>query len=137
MTKRTVIPVPAAPAPIGPFSHAIVAAGLVFVSGQIGRDAEGTMPDGIAAQTEQTIRNLETILAAAGASLADVVKVSVFLRDLGDFAAMNEVYRRFFATEPPVRTTVGVSLIPGAIVEMDAIASAGVRRQPSAPTPDA
>lgn len=114
--------------PVGPFSQAVRAAEFLFVSGQIGRNAAGELVDeSVERQTEQTIGNLEEVLRAAGASLAHVVKVSVFLADIDDFAKMNEVYRRLFPQPPPARTTIAVSLVRGARVEMDAIAWIGTR----------
>jgi 2-iminobutanoate/2-iminopropanoate deaminase len=98
------------------------------VSGQIGRTPAGELAgESVERQTEQTIRNLEEVLRAAGASLANVVKVSVFLADIDDFAKMNEVYRRLFPQSPPARTTMAVSLVRGAKVEMDAVAWTGTQ----------
>jgi 2-iminobutanoate/2-iminopropanoate deaminase len=113
-----------APAPVGPYSQAIRAGNLIFVAGQIPIDpATGTMPDGIAEQTRQVLRNIQAVLEAAGASLADVVKSTVFLKDLGEFAAMNDVYATFFKDKPPARATVEVARLPkDARVEIDAIA---------------
>lgn len=109
------------------FSHATVAGGLVFVSGTL-----GTLPDGFrlaeggaGAETRQTLRNIETILAAAGATLRDVVKASVYLADMADFGAMNEAWSEFFRSDPPARITVGgAQLALGARVEIEAIAVA-------------
>ncbi len=117
-----------APAAIGPYSQAIACGGFLFCSGQIPLDpATGKMVDGgIDAQTERVLRNLEAVLAAAGSSLAAVVKTTVYLADLGDFPAMNAVYGKFFAAEPPARATVQAAKLPaGARVEIDAIASIG------------
>ena len=113
-----------APAALGPYSQAIVANGLVFASGQVPIDpATGEfVSGGIAEQTEQVLRNLQAVLEAAGSALDSVVKTTVFLSDLNDFAAMNEVYRRFFTAEAPARTTVQAARLPrDARVEMDAI----------------
>ncbi len=114
-----------APQPIGPYVHAVAVSGtLVFVSGQIGITASGELvaPD-VRAQTRQALENLRAILEAAGSDLAHVVKTTVFLCSMQDFAAMNEVYAEYFGTAPPARTTVEVSALPrGALVEIEAIA---------------
>ncbi|MGB8508735.1 MAG: RidA family protein [Pyrinomonadaceae bacterium] len=118
-----------APQAIGPYSQAVVAAGLVFASGQIPLDpATGEfVPGGIAEQTEQVLTNLSKVLEAAGTKLERVVKTTVFLADMADFAAMNEVYGRFFALEPPARSTVQAARLPrDARVEIDVIALAGL-----------
>ena len=115
------------PKPIAPYSPAVEANGFVFVSGQVGSDpATGKLVDGgISAQTDQALRNLRSILAAAGLDLADAVKVTVFLSDIGNFAAMNEVYRQYFTTDCPARSAVQVGALPGgAAVEIEAIAAA-------------
>jgi len=122
---REVISTTNAPASIGPFSQAIRAMGFVFVSGQVAMEPEtGEMIDGdVAEQTDRTLRNLAAVLTAAGSSLEKVVRCSVFLRDMNDFARMNEVYGRYFSSSPPARTTVEVSRLPrDARVEIDAIA---------------
>ena len=114
-----------APQAIGPYSQAISANGLVFASGQIPLDpATGQfVSGGIAEQTEQVLRNLAAVLEAAGSSLNRVVKTTVFLVDMEEFAAMNEVYGRFFLNEPPARATVQAARLPrDARVEIDAIA---------------
>ncbi len=96
-----------APPPVGPYSQAVAANGFLFLSGQIPLDASGRLVEGdVAAQTEQVLKNLAAVLAAAGSSLGQVVKTTVYLKDLGDFARMNEVYARYFAAEPPARATV-------------------------------
>ena len=116
-----------APAAIGPYSQAVDSgAGLVFLSGQLPIDpATGAFPEGgIQAQTRQSLRNVQAILAAAGLSLANVVKTTVFLADMGDFAAMNEVYATFFVEPFPARSAVAVKALPkGALVEIECIAS--------------
>ena len=114
----------AAPAAIGPYSQAIAAGEHVYCSGQIALDpSSGTIPAGIEAQTDRALRNLAAVLAAAGCSLADVVKTTVFLTDLGEFPAMNAVYERYFPAPHPARSTVEVSALPrGGVVEIDAIA---------------
>jgi 2-iminobutanoate/2-iminopropanoate deaminase len=111
------------PKPAGPYSHAVVSGGFVFVSGQGPVDPEtGTMPDAFADQVRQTLRNVQTILEAAGSSLENVVKVNAYVTDLTRFAEFNEVYKEFFRYEPPARTTVATSLL-GFLVEVDCIAA--------------
>ena len=115
-----------APAAIGPYSQAIRAGGLLFCSGQIPLDpATGKMVDGgIQAQTERVLLNLEAVLAAGGATLASVVKTTVYMTDLADFPAMNAVYGRFFPQDPPARATIQAAKLPaGALVEIDAVAA--------------
>ncbi len=123
---KTVITTTAAPGAIGPYSQAIEANGLVFVSGQIPLDpATGAfVPGGVEVQAEQSLKNLKAVLEAAGCSLADVVKTTVFLTNMGDFATVNEVYARFFTAECPARSAVQVGALPkGALVEIEAIAA--------------
>jgi 2-iminobutanoate/2-iminopropanoate deaminase len=125
MAHRRVITSPDAPAPVAAYSQAIASGDLLFCSGQIAIDPKtGTMvPGGIEAETEQVLANLKAILAAAGASLSNVVKTTVYLANFDDFAAMNAIYVRAFPTEPPARATVGVAALPrGAKVELEAIA---------------
>lgn len=121
----------AAPAAIGPYSQAIRAGGLVFCSGQIPLDpATGQMIEGdVRAQTRRVMDNLAAVLAAAGVGFGDVVRTTIFLTDLGDFAAVNEEYgTRFSGTAPPARATVQVAALPrGAKVEIDCIAVADAR----------
>ncbi|HVF56097.1 MAG TPA: RidA family protein [Pyrinomonadaceae bacterium] len=117
-----------APQAIGPYSQAIVAGGFVFSSGQIPLDPETGefVAGGISEQTEQVLRNLSKVLEAAGTGLDRVVKTTVYLADMNDFAAMNEVYGRFFKAEPPARSTVQAARLPrDARVEIDVIALAG------------
>ncbi len=124
-SSRRVVTSPNAPAPVAAYSQAIVSGGLVFCSGQIAIDPRtGQMIEGgIEAETTQVLQNLEAVLAAAGATLADVVKTTVYLSDFAEFAAMNAIYVRSFATEPPARATVGVAALPrGAKIELEAIA---------------
>ena len=113
-----------APAPKWPYSQGIVDGGFIFVSGQGPADPKtGEMRLGdIRDETKQTLENVKAILKAAGATLDDVVKVQVYLSDINDFAAMNEVYRDYFGKSLPARTTVGVSLGAGMKVEIDVIA---------------
>jgi 2-iminobutanoate/2-iminopropanoate deaminase len=122
---RDVVSTKDAPQAIGPYSQAIKANGFVFVSGQIPIEpAMGSVITGdIAAQTERVMKNLEAILRAGGSSLAQVVKSTVYLKNMSEFAAMNEVYGRFFKTAPPARATVEVSRLPKDVsVEIDVIA---------------
>ncbi len=115
-----------APAAIGPYSQAVEAGGLVFISGQLPVDpATGNMaPAEIKAQTEAVIKNIEAILKAEGLSLANVLKTTVFMADLGQFAQMNEVYGKFFAENPPARATIEVKALPkAALVEIEAVAA--------------
>lgn len=122
---RDVIRTPDAPSSIGPFSQAIRANGFVFVSGQVALDpATQKVIDGdVAAQTERTLANVSAILRAAGSDLAKVVRAGVYLRNIGDFAAMNAVYARYFPSEPPARTTIEVSRLPlDVAVEIDVVA---------------
>lgn len=117
-----------APKAIGPYSQAIDAGTLLFCSGQVGLDpATGELvAGGIAEQTERALHNLEAVLAAAGISTEDVVKTTVFLASMDDFAVMNEIYAKFFAEPPPARSTIAVKALPkGAIVEIEAIARSG------------
>jgi 2-iminobutanoate/2-iminopropanoate deaminase len=116
-----------APAAIGPYSQAIRVGELVFAAGQVGLDpASGELVQGgVAEQTERALRNVTAVLDAAGASLERVVKTTVFLADMDDFAAMNEVYARHFSAPFPARSTVAVKTLPkGALVEVEAIAVA-------------
>lgn len=116
-----------APAAIGPYSQAIRSGNLIFVSGQISIDPEtGKLVEGdVAAQTGQVLKNLNAVLLAAGSGLEKVVKTTVYLRDLGDFRRMNEVYATFFGQTPPARATVEVSRLPRDVaVEIELIAEA-------------
>lgn len=120
--SRQAITARGAPEPAGPYSHAIVANGFVYVSGQAPIDpASGTVPDGFEDQVRQTFENLRTILEASGSDLNEVVKVNAYLTDLTRFAAFNGVYKEFFAEDPPARTTVGADLL-GILVEIDCVA---------------
>jgi 2-iminobutanoate/2-iminopropanoate deaminase len=113
-----------APAAIGPYSHAVRGAGLLFCSGQIPLDPDsGELVGATAAeQTDRCLRNLQAVCAAAGATLADAVRMTVYLTDMDAFAAVNEVYGSFFEADPPARVTIGVGSLPkGALVEIDAI----------------
>ena len=125
LTVKQIIATDRAPRAIGPYSQAVRAGNLVFASGQIPIDpATGEfVAGGIAEQTEQVLRNLAAVLEAAGVGLNQVVKTTVFLADMEDFAAMNEVYGRFFGEQPPARATVQAARLPrDAKVEIEAIA---------------
>jgi 2-iminobutanoate/2-iminopropanoate deaminase len=122
---RDVVITEHAPQAIGPYSQAIKAGGFVFVSGQIPIDPTTGLivQAGVAAQADRVLQNLKAILSAAGTSLDNVVKTTVFLKSMGDFAAMNEVYARFWKKAPPARSTVEVSRLPkDVLVEIDVIA---------------
>ena len=124
---REVVSTPDAPQAIGPYSQAIKAGGLVFTAGQVAIDpATGQVVAGdVAAQTERVMKNLAAILQAAGSSMEKVVRCGVFLKSMNDFAAMNEVYGRYFTAAPPARSTVEVSRLPkDVLVEIDGIALA-------------
>ena len=122
MVKR--ISTDKAPAAIGPYSQALDTGNMLFISGQIPIDvATGIMSDSVEEQAKQVLTNIKNILAEAGLTMANVVKTSVFLSDLGDFAAVNEVYASFFAEPYPARSCVQVAAIPkGAKVEIETIA---------------
>jgi 2-iminobutanoate/2-iminopropanoate deaminase len=120
--NRETVTAGGAPAPAGPYSQAVVANGFVYVSGQGPVNPEtGRAPDGFEDQVRQTFENLRTILEAAGSGLGDVVKVNAYVTDLTRFARFNEVYREYFAQDPPARTTVGADLL-GILVEVDCVA---------------
>jgi 2-iminobutanoate/2-iminopropanoate deaminase len=124
---RDVISTPGAPKAIGPYSQAIRANGLVFVSGQVAIDpgTQQVIEGNVAAQTERVLQNLSAILDAAGSGLQLVVRSTVFLKNMGDFAAMNEVYGKHFTGAPPARSTVEVARLPkDVLVEIDVIALA-------------
>jgi 2-iminobutanoate/2-iminopropanoate deaminase len=115
-----------APSPIGPYSQAIAVDGLLFCAGQGPIDPETgqLVTGGVAAQTEQTLRNIGAILAADGLGYEDVVKTTCYLADMDDFAAFNEVYARFFATPAPARTTIEAARLPmDILVEIEVIAA--------------
>ncbi|MDQ3686472.1 MAG: RidA family protein [Acidobacteriota bacterium] len=121
-----------APEAIGPYSQAVTAGGFVFASGQIPLDPQtGVLVAGdVAEQTEQVLRNLAAVLEAAGTGLERVVKTTVFLADMNDFAAMNEVYGRHFGAAPPARATVQAARLPrDARVEIEAIALSGMKAE--------
>lgn len=118
------INVTGAPATVGPYVHAVKAGGFIFTSGQLGLDpADGTLPEGIEAQTKQSLENLKTVLEGCGSDLSHVVKTTVFLADMGDFAKVNEIYAEYFQKEVPARSCVEVAGLPkNGLVEMEIIA---------------
>jgi 2-iminobutanoate/2-iminopropanoate deaminase len=125
---KKIIATDQAPKAIGPYSQAIVHNGLAFLSGQIPTDpATGQMVEGgVEAQTEQVLKNLAAVLAACGSSMEQVLKTTVFLKDMGEFAKMNEVYGRYFGSNPPARATVEAARLPRDVkVEIEAIAAVG------------
>ena len=127
-TERTVVATEQAPAAIGPYSQAIAAAGLVFCSGQIPLDpVTGQIVEGgIDTQTRRVLDNLTGVLQAAGSSPEQVVKTTIFLADMNDFATVNTIYAEYFGTEPPARSTVQVARLPRDVrVEVEAIALRG------------
>lgn len=124
----TIVSTQQAPAAIGPYSQAVVSQGFAFLSGQIPLDpATGKLAEGdVAAQTERVLENLKAVLAACGSSLERVVKTTVYLKDMGEFTRMNEVYARYFPHNPPARATVEAARLPRDVrVEIDCIAEAG------------
>jgi 2-iminobutanoate/2-iminopropanoate deaminase len=124
---REVIATNDGPKAIGPYSQAIKANGFVFVSGQVAIDpaTQQVITGDVAAQTDRTMKNLAAILKAAGSGLDKVVRSTVFLKNMGDFGAMNEVYGKYFTSDPPARATVEVSRLPKDVaVEIDVIALA-------------
>ncbi len=124
---RDVISTPDAPKAIGPYSQGIRANGFIFVSGQVAIDpaTQQVITGDIATQTARVIQNISEILEAAGSGLGKVVRTTVFLKNMGDFIAMNEVYGKYFSASPPARSTVEVSRLPkDVLVEIDVIALA-------------
>jgi 2-iminobutanoate/2-iminopropanoate deaminase len=116
---RQVVRTPNAPAALGAYSQGIIANGFIFTAGQGGIDpATKTAPDGIAAQTKQAMENLSAILAAAGTHMGNVVKTTIFLADINDFAAMNAVYASYFPADPPARSTLQAGALPGGFLIM-------------------
>ena len=124
---REAISTPNAPAAIGPYSQAIAMDCLLFCSGQLGLDpASGNLVDGVEAQAERAMLNLRGVLDAAGVTFEDVVKTTIFLADMNDFAVVNAIYGRFMPDPPPARSTVQVAALPkGGLVEIEAIARLG------------
>lgn len=122
---KKIITAPNAPAALGPYSHAVAAGDLLFTSGQLGMDpATGKLAgEAIEAQTEQALNNLEAVLAANGMTFANVVKTTIFLADLSDFATVNGIYATRFPSDPPARSCFQVAALPaGAKIEIEAIA---------------
>ncbi len=122
---KRIIASPAAPAAVGPYSQAIETDGTLYLSGQLPIDgATGTMPEGIEAQTRQSLTNIGHILREAGYDFTQIVKTTVLLQHISDFAAMNKVYAEFFTSDMPARVCFEVAALPkGALVEIDAIAA--------------
>lgn len=122
--NKTIVHTDRAPAAIGPYSQAVRAGGFLFTSGQIPLLPDGSLETGdIAAQTEQVLTNLRAVLEAAGSGLEQVVKCTCFLSDMNTFGAMNEVYGRFFKSEPPARSAVQVARLPrDVLIEIEAVA---------------
>lgn len=112
------------PEPVGAYSQAVESGGFLFISGQIGLDpVSGGLEEGLEGQAERALSNLRAVLSAAGLSMTDVVKSTVYLKDMSDFAKVNEVYARFFRPPYPARAAVEVSALPkGALVEIEAVA---------------
>ncbi len=119
------ITAPNAPAAVGPYCHAKLAGSLLFTSGQLGLvPATGELPQGVQAQAAQAMENLKAVLAAAGMDLGDVVKTTVFLADMGDFAAINSIYAQYFPGDAPARSCVQAAALPkGALFEIEAVAA--------------
>jgi len=126
MQDRRIVSTPDAPAAIGPYSQAVVHGGLVYCSGQVALDpaTKELVLGGVEAETRQVLKNLGNVLAAAGSSFERVLKTTVYLKDMGDFAAMNAIYGEHFKAAPPARATVEVARLPkDARVEIDCIAA--------------
>ena len=124
---REIVATEKAPKAIGPYSQAIKAAGMIFTSGQIALDpaTQQVIAGDVAAQTDRVLKNLSAVLETSGSSLQKVLRCTVFLKNMGDFAAMNEVYGRYFTQAPPARSTVEVARLPkDVLVEIDVIALA-------------
>jgi 2-iminobutanoate/2-iminopropanoate deaminase len=124
---RETVTAPGAPAAAGPYSHAVRSQGFLFCSGQVGLDPETNqlVGESYGEQARQALTNLTTVAAAAGATLADAVRMSIYVTDMGAFAEVNEVYAEFFP-DPPARSTIGVTSLPlGAKVEIDAVIALG------------
>lgn len=124
--KRETISAANAPAAVGPYVHAVKVGDFVFTSGQLGIDpATGSLPEGVEAQAEQSIKNIEAVLNAAGLTLSDVIKTTVFLADMNDFATINAIYSKYFTGETPARSCVQAAALPkGGLFEMEVIAVA-------------
>ena len=122
--RRETISAKNAPAAVGPYVHAVLAGDMLFTSGQLGLDPlTGTLPEGVEAQADQAIKNLRAVIEEAGMTLQNVVKTTVFLADINDFAAVNEIYARYFTGEVPARSCVQAAALPkGGLFEIEAIA---------------
>ena len=123
---KDIISTAAAPSAIGPYSQATAAGGFIFTSGQLGMDPEtGVLAEGVQAQTRRSLENVKAILSAAGVGMGQVLKTTVFLQNMSDFAAMNEVYAEFFPEgQYPARSAVEVAALPkGGLVEIEAVAA--------------
>ena len=114
-----------APAAVGPYVHAVKTGNMIFISGQLGLNpADGTLPEGIEAQTHQALKNLGAVLEAAGVGYEDVVRTMVFLDNMDDFAAVNAIYAEYFKESAPARSCVEVARLPkGGLIEIEAIAA--------------
>ena len=122
--SKTIISTPHAPAALGPYSQGVKVGHMIYTAGQLGLDpATGKLVDGLEAQTEQALKNLAAILEAAGSRMENVVKTTCFLADIADFKAFNGVYARFFASNPPARSTIQAGALPAdARVEIEVVA---------------
>lgn len=122
--RRETISAKNAPAAVGPYVHAVLAGDMLFTSGQLGLDpVTGALPEGVEAQADQAIKNLRAVIEEAGMTLQNVVKTTVFLADINDFAAVNEIYARYFTGEVPARSCVQAAALPkGGLFEIEAIA---------------
>lgn len=116
-----------APAAVGPYVHAVKAGDFVYTSGQIGLvPATGVLADGVEAQAEQALQNIQAVLAAAGCTMADVIKTTVFLADIADFGKINEIYAKYFTGETPARSCLQAGALPkGALFEIEVVAYQG------------
>ena len=123
--QKQVVSTNTAPAAIGPYSQAIIANGLLFLSGQIPIEPEtGNVPDGIEAQTQQVLKNMSAILTSVNLSTENVVKTTIFLKNMDDFATVNAIYATYFPTNPPARSTVQIARLPkDVLIEIEAIAT--------------
>ena len=123
--QKQVVSTNTAPAAIGPYSQAIIANGLLFLSGQIPIEPEtGNVPDGIEAQTQQVLKNMSAILTSVNLSTENVVKTTIFLKNMDDFATVNAIYATYFPANPPARSTVQIARLPkDVLIEIEAIAT--------------
>ncbi|ABR90157.1 translation initiation inhibitor [Janthinobacterium sp. Marseille] len=129
MTNKITISTPDAPPAVGPYAQGTQALGFAFCSGQLPINPEtGAVPEGVEAQTRQSLSNVAAVLAAAGASMDDVLKTTVFLKDMNDFPLMNAIYATYFPGDPPARSTIEVARLPkDVLVEVEAIALAKLK----------